>query len=73
MSGALYAQAILLQDSEIPKPLLKPEVSLALVRLEKKCGTLNKLVVKNAREKSLMKMIIAVHDVFHEVQSLCHD
>jgi superoxide dismutase len=73
MSGALYAQSILLQDSEIPKPLLKPEVTLALVRLEKKCGTLNKLVVKNAREKSLMKMIVAVHDVFHEVQGLCHD
>jgi len=73
MSGTLYAKAILLQDSDIPKPILKPEVSLALVRLEKKCGVLNRLVGKNAREKSLMKMIVAVHDVFHEVQGLCHD
>tara|TARA_B100001057_G_scaffold133730_1_gene133139 strand:+ start:308 stop:1321 length:1014 start_codon:yes stop_codon:yes gene_type:complete len=73
MSGALYAQAILLQDSDVPKPILKPEVSLSLVRLEKKCGVLNRLVGKNAREKSLMKAVVAVHDIFHEVQGLCHD
>ena len=73
LSGALYAKAILLQDSDVPKPLLKPEVSLALVRLEKKCASLNKLVGKNAREKSLMKMMNGVHDIFHEVQGLCHD
>jgi hypothetical protein len=30
-------------------------------------------VGKNAREKSLMKMIVGVHDIFHEVQGLCHD
>ena len=73
LSGALYAKAILLQDSDVPKPLLKPEVSLALVRLEKKCASLNKLVGKNAREKSLMKRMNGVHDIFHEVQGLCHD
>lgn len=73
LSGALYAKSILLQDSDIPKPLLKPEVSSALIRLEKKCASLNKLVAKNAKEKSIMKMISAVHDVFHEVQGLCHD
>ena len=73
LSGALYAKAILLQDSDVPEPLLKPEVSLALVRLEKKCASLNKLVGKNAREKSLMKMMNGVHDIFHEVQGLCHD
>ena len=73
LSGALFAKAILLQDSDVPKPLLKPEVSLALVRLEKKCAALNKFVGKNAREKSLMKMINSVHDIFHEVQGLCHD
>ena len=73
LSGALYAKAILLQDSDVPKPLMKPEVSQALLRLEKKCASLNKLVGKNAREKSLMKMIVGVHDIFHEVQGLCHD
>jgi superoxide dismutase len=73
LSGSLYAKAILLQDADIPKPLMNPEVSLALIRLEKKCFSLNKLIVKNAKDKSLMKMISAVHDVFHEVQGLCHD
>tara|TARA_B100000674_G_scaffold78636_1_gene54637 strand:- start:721 stop:1734 length:1014 start_codon:yes stop_codon:yes gene_type:complete len=73
LSGSLYAQAILLQDSDVPKPVVKPEVLLALVRLEKKCGLLNKLVRKNAREKALMKTIVAVRDIFQEVQGFCHD
>ncbi len=73
LSGSLYAQAILLQDSDVPKPVVKPEVLLALVRLEKKCGQLNKLVRKNAREKALMKTIVAVRDIFQEVQGFCHD
>ena len=73
LNGSLYAQAILLQDSDVPKPVVKPEVLLALVRLEKKCGQLNKLVRKNAREKALMKTIVAVRDIFQELQGFCHD
>ncbi len=73
LSGGLYAKSILLQDSDIPKSLLKPEVVSALTRLEKKCGSLQKLVSKNAKNKNIMKSLSSVHDIFHEVQGLCHD
>jgi superoxide dismutase len=73
LSGGLYANAILLQDSDIPQSILKPEVASALIRLEKKCSMLHKQISKNAKNKSIMKSLSGVHDIFHEVQGLCHD
>ena len=69
----MFAKAILLKTSNIPKPLLKPEITQALNRLEKQCGVLNKAIRKNARDSSLFKKINSVHNTFHEIQGLCHD
>jgi len=72
-SSELFAKAILLKSSVVPSPLMSPEILGALSRLEKQCGALDKSVRKNAKNKVILKKIIAVHDIFHEIQGLCHD
>ncbi len=72
-SSELFAKAILLKTSEIPAPLMSPEILGALTRLEKQCGSLDKCVRKNAKNKTILKKIVMVHDTFHEIQGMCHD
>ena len=72
-SGELFAKAILLNTSEIPKPLLSPDISLGLIKLEKQCGSLDKCIRKNAKDKIVSKKIVLVHNTFHEIQGMCHD
>lgn len=72
-SGELFAKAILLRSSMIPKPLMSPEILGALIRLEKQCAVLNKAVRKNSKNSVLLKKILNVHYTFHEIQGLCHD
>ena len=72
LSGTLFSKSILLQDSNIPLSLMSPEVLSTLIRLEKKCGSLNKQTSKNAKDKSLLKTIGVIHDIFHELQDFCY-
>ena len=72
-SSELFAKAILLKASEVPSPLMSPEILSAMARLEKQCGVLHKSVRKNSNDKKLLKQMITVHDTFHEIQGLCHD
>ena len=72
-SSELYAKSILLKTSEVPNPLMSPEILGALTRLEKQCGSLDKCVRKNAKNKTILKKIVMVHDTFHEIQGMCHD
>ena len=72
-SSELFAKAILLKASEVPSPLMSPEILSAMTRLEKQCGALDKSVRKNSNDKKILKKIIKAHDTFHEIQGLCHD
>ena len=46
---------------------------MKLSRLEKACYSINEQVNKNAKDAVLTKAISGAHDIFHEVQGLCHD
>jgi UTP-glucose-1-phosphate uridylyltransferase len=77
-SGELYAKAILLKNSTPPASASNPKVQDALSRLEQQCLSIHQLVQKpskNEAEKNakLFEQITKAHDIFHEVEGLCHD
>ena len=77
-SGELYAKAILLKNSTPPVSANNEKVQEALSRLEKQCLDIHTLVqktVKNeaAKDALLFEKITKAHDIFHEVEGLCHD
>lgn len=77
-SGELYAKAILLKNSTPPASANNERVQEALTRLEKQCLDIHTLVqkpMKNeaAKEAQLIEKITKAHDIFHEVEGLCHD
>ncbi len=77
-SGELYAKAILLKNSTPPASANNDKVQEALSRLEKQCLDIHTLVqkpVKNemAKDALLFEKITKAHDIFHEVEDLCHD
>ncbi len=77
-SGELYAKAILLKNATPPASANNPKVQDALRRLEQQCLNIHTLVQKpskNELEKNakLLVQITKAHDIFHEVEGLCHD
>ena len=72
-SSELFAKSILLKTSDVPAPLMSPEILGALTRLEKQCGSIDKCIRKNAKNKTVLKKIVMIHDTFHEIQGMCHD
>jgi superoxide dismutase len=77
-SGELYAKAILLKNSTPPASANKERVQEALTRLEKQCLEIHQLVQKPSKDEEkkntqLFEMITKAHDIFHEVEGLCHD
>jgi hypothetical protein len=77
-SGELYAKAILLKNSTPPKSANNKKVQDALTRLEKQCAEIHSLAQKpskneEAKNDLLFDLITKAHDIFHEVEGLCHD
>jgi len=72
-SGELLAKAILFANSKPPVSKDKPEVHKALSNLAEQCEKIYELVEKNAKDAVLMKEITKAHDLFHQVEELCHD
>lgn len=77
-SGELYAKAILLKNSTPPTSANNPKVQDALTRLEKQCLSIHQLAQKPAKNEAaknaaLFEQITKAHDIFHEVEGLCHD
>lgn len=77
-SGELYAKAILLKNATPPASANNPKVQDALSRLEKQCLDIHTLVQKPAKNEAakdalLFEKITKAHDIFHEVEGLCHD
>jgi superoxide dismutase len=72
-SGELYAKAILLKQSTPPASANNAKVQEALARLEKQCLEIHQAVQKNAKDAVLFEKITKAHDIFHEVEGLCHD
>lgn len=77
-SGELYAKAILLKNSTPPASANNTLVQDALTRLEKQCLEIHNLVQKQsknmeAQNTDLFEKITKAHDIFHEVEGLCHD
>ena len=77
-SGELYAKAILLKNSTPPASANNDRVQEALTRLEKQCLEIHTLVQKpsknlEAQNELLLEKITKAHDIFHEVEGLCHD
>jgi superoxide dismutase len=77
-SGELYAKAILLKNSTPPVSANNERVQEALTRLEKQCLEIHTLVQKpskniEAQNALLLEKITKAHDIFHEVEGLCHD
>ena len=77
-SGELYAKAILLKNATPPASANNLKVQDALRRLEQQCLNIHTLVQKpskNELEKNakLLVQITKAHDIFHEVEGLCHD
>jgi len=71
--GELLAKAILFANSKPPVSKDKPEVHKALSNLAEQCEKIYELVEKNAKDAVLMKEITKAHDLFHQVEELCHD
>jgi len=77
-SGELYAKAILLKNSTPPTSANSDRVQEALTRLEKQCLDIHQLVQKPMKDEAnkdalLLEKITKAHDIFHEVEGLCHD
>jgi len=77
-SGELYAKAILLKNSTPPVSANNAGIQDALTRLEKQCLDIHQLAQKPAKDEEkknaqLFEMITKAHDIFHEVEGLCHD
>lgn len=72
-SGELLAKAILFLNSKPPISKDKPAVHKALTNLAEQCEKIYELVEKNAKDAVLMKEITKAHDLFHQVEELCHD
>ncbi len=72
-SGELLAKSILFSASKPPVSKDKPNVHKALADLEEQCEKIHELVGKNAKDEVLMKEMTKAHDLFHQVEELCHD
>lgn len=72
-SGELLAKAILLSASKPPVIKDKPSVHKALENLEEQCEKIHELVGKNVKDEVLLKEMTKAHDLFHQVEELCHD
>jgi len=77
-SGELYAKAILLKNSTPPVSANSSGIQDALTRLEKQCLDIHQLVQKPSKDQEkknaqLFEMMTKAHDIFHEVEGLCHD
>jgi superoxide dismutase len=77
-SGELYAKAILLKNSTPPVSANNAGIQDALTRLEKQCLDIHQLAQKPSKDQEkknaqLFEMITKAHDIFHEVEGLCHD
>ena len=72
-SGELLAKAILFSASKPPVSKDKPTVHKALADLEEQCEKIHELVGKNAKDEVLLKEMTKAHDLFHQVEELCHD
>ncbi|MEN9995222.1 MAG: hypothetical protein RL762_1879 [Bacteroidota bacterium] len=77
-SGELYAKAILLKNSTPPVSANNAGIQDALTRLEKQCLDIHQLVQKPSKDQEkknaqLFEMMTKAHDIFHEVEGLCHD
>jgi hypothetical protein len=72
-SGELLAKAILFANSKPPLSKDKPEVHKSLTNLAEQCEKIYELTAKNAKDDVLMKEITKAHDLFHQVEELCHD
>ncbi len=72
-AGELLAKAILVSASKPPVSKDKPAVHKALANLEEQCEKIYELVEKNAKDEVLLKEMTKAHDLFHQVEELCHD
>ena len=72
-AGELLAKAILVSASKPPISKDKPTIHKALANLEEQCEKIYELVEKNAKDEVLLKEMTKAHDLFHQVEELCHD
>ena len=77
-SGEMYAKAILLKNSRPPETINNKKVQDALSRLEKQCFIIHSTVQKPSKKVDvqnalLFDQITKAHEIFHEIQGLCHD
>ena len=72
-SGELLAKAVLLSASKPTVSKDKPTVHKALANLEEQCAKIHELVGKNSKDEVLLKEMTKAHDLFHQVEELCHD
>lgn len=72
-AGELLAKSILVSASKPPLSKDKPSVHKALASLEEQCEKIYELVEKNAKDAILLKEMTKAHDLFHQVEELCHD
>jgi hypothetical protein len=67
----MMAKAMLLNSGKVPASIDNAKIRTAMSDLVKGAEELNKLVVKNKKDKDLMKSVTKLHDTFHLIQELC--
>lgn len=71
-SGEMAQKAKILAKSAIPIEFKTAKIQAAVKKLQKDSKTLDKLVKnKKSTDEQITKALDALHDVFHEIVSLC--
>ncbi len=72
-SGELFAKALVLVKSEIPKKLDKEKMKDATTRLYTMTEDLDKMIKAKASDSDITGFLSKIHDVFHEIVGLCKE
>lgn len=70
-SGEMVDKAALLEKSAVPAQFDKAEIRAAMKTLKTRAKSLNKIVLKKAKNEKINDALISVHDTFHEIVGLC--
>lgn len=70
-SGEMVDKAALLEKSAVPAQFDKPEIRAELKTLKSKTTSLNKIVLKKAKNEKINAALVSVHDTFHNIVGLC--
>ena len=67
-SGELLARAKALQNGQIPASFNTAEIKKSITRLVTEAGFLNQLVIKKADDKTIVKKLGELHEIFHSIK-----